>query len=117
MDERILAVARREAESSTFFPYRLGAVVLDRGRVVSRGRNSRKTHTKINKYGYYCLHAECDAILRASSGNVLVVVRILRNGQFAEAKPCSKCLEFARDYGITKIIHTTQLGDLQEIEL
>ena len=41
----------------------------------------------------------------------IAVVHVTRNGTFANARPCRKCFSMARDLGIQRIHHTTDLDD------
>jgi deoxycytidylate deaminase len=95
----------------------LGALVFKGKRVISNGFSKNKSHPLLAKYGYYAIHAECDAILRASEGDTLLVVRILKNGKFACSKPCAKCLKFAKDYGIKTIFFVDWDGKIQQLSL
>lgn len=113
---RFLNVATGEARKSTYL-YRLGAVVLRKNKIVGRGYNKLKTHPKLSKYGYYSCHAECDAIMRASEGDTLVVVRLLKSGKLCCSKPCDRCLKFAKDYGIKKIYYIDWDSSLKEMVL
>jgi len=91
---------------------------LSKNKIVSKGFNKLKTHPKLHKeYGYYSIHAECDAVLRASKGDTLVVVRILRDDSLACSKPCVKCLTFLRDHGIKKVIYIDWNSDVKEVYL
>lgn len=100
--------AIREAKKSDFHAYKLGALVLNKCRIISKGFNSNKGHGRmIRDHGYRGgKHAECDAIMRASSGDTLVVVRIRKDGKLSCSKPCEKCLKLAKEFGIKKIIYT-----------
>jgi deoxycytidylate deaminase len=80
---------------------------------VSKGFNRLKTHPQLHKLGYYSVHAECDAIMRANHGDTLIVVRVLKNGKLACAKPCEKCLTFAKSYGIKKVYYSNWDGNIE----
>lgn len=93
-------------------------MVIHQGRVVSRGYNCLKTHPRLfKKYGYFSIHAECDAIMRANRGDTLVVVRVLKSGKLTCAKPCEKCLTFAKEYGIRKIMYSDWDESIKEMRL
>ncbi len=97
-------------------PYRLGAIITQKKRHVSAGRNSRKTHARtVREYQYYGpTHAEADAMLRAKGeGDTLYVVRIKKDGSLAMSKPCFRCLQMAKDRGIQTIIYTDADGQPQ----
>jgi len=110
---------------------KLAAAVVSKGRVVSFGVNSMKTHPiakQFNKYPY--LHAETEALIRASkvldnremSRSVLYVVRYKYSGSnkypdMGMAKPCSGCMHCAAHFGIKKIVYSTDDLQMQEIVL
>ena len=86
---------------------------------MSKGFNSNKTHARMTRdHGYKGgKHAECDAILRASTGDVLVVVRIRKDGKLSCSKPCARCIKVAKEFGIKKIIFTDWDASVQEMKL
>jgi tRNA(Arg) A34 adenosine deaminase TadA len=108
---KFIYLAAREAIKSTY-PHRLGALVLTKtGKIVSRGHNNRKTNPRLHRLGYFCTHAECDAILHShGQGNVLLVVRVTNGGELSCAKPCDRCLDFAFSNGIRKVYFTDWNG-------
>lgn len=112
MNERILAIAKSEAEASTFRRARLGALILDKGRVVARGRNSTKTHPIADRFGMYCLHAEIDALRKCNNGDTLLVVRVNRKNELTCAKPCDNCLAAIKEAGIKRILFSDWAGNI-----
>ncbi len=105
---------------SEYIPYRLGALITQKKRHVSTGRNSRKTHARtVRDYNYWGpTHAEASAILKAKGeGDTLYVVRIKKDGSLAMSKPCFRCLKMAKDNGIKTIIYTDADGQPQTMEL
>jgi len=103
------------------FRARVAACLVDkRGRVISVGFNSHKTHPLAKRFkplsGH--LHAEMDAILKARregfddwSRATLYVARARKvgvSGPFAMAlaKPCPGCRDMLKVFGITRVIHT-----------
>lgn len=114
-----ISLAKAEAEKSTY-KYKLGALVLDGNRIVAKGYNKLGVHPHLSrKYGYWSKHAECDSILKAAGrGDVLIVVRIRKgDGQISCSKPCSRCLMFAKDYGIKKIYYVDWAGEIRYIKI
>jgi deoxycytidylate deaminase len=97
--------------------YRLGAVVIRKNRIVGKGFNSTKTHPMLHRLGYHSTHAECDAMMHASEGDTLIVVRVLKNGKLTCAKPCKDCLIFAKQYGIKKIVYSDWDESIKEIKI
>ncbi|MFA7287403.1 MAG: hypothetical protein WC055_00840 [Melioribacteraceae bacterium] len=99
--------------------FRLGAIAIDKhGTVLSTGQNSSKTHTAMsklaNKHGHkdqIKLHAELSAILK-SRGKIhsLIVVRLLRNGKIANAKPCPICSAAISFSGIKNVVFSNEFN-------
>lgn len=99
---------------------RLASFILDKNKVISYGFNQYKTHPLQAKYGEDRFkihqHAEINAIVNAvrnreiTQNKTLVVVRVLKNGQKALAKPCMGCMRAIKDYGFKKVIYTTPEG-------
>jgi deoxycytidylate deaminase len=109
---RLEEVAKKIASLSDF-KYQVGAVVFNKGRIISVGYNSTKTHTKLMKYfSHATLHAECDAVLHcpnpdALDGASMIVYRTKKNGSPAMSKPCPMCRQIMFEYGIKKVYWST----------
>lgn len=116
-----LAVNMAQKSSSRF---RLGAVLAKKNRVISTGYNDMsKTHTLMQKYNRDKswtpgLHAEVDACIGQSPLDMsyadLYVVRILKNGSIAMAKPCKICHSFLTAVGIRRVFYSLKGGDWEE---
>jgi deoxycytidylate deaminase len=101
--------------------FNIGAAIIYKKRIISYGFNSICTHPFQKRMGKAVgnenkqhLHAETDAVLSAKSKSVdfsqcsIVVVRVLRNGTLAMAKPCDSCQHMLVDmYGFKTVIYTT----------
>lgn len=110
--------AQKEALKSDFPNYKIGCIVMHKGKIVAKGFNKNKSHPKLNKYGYWnTTHSECASILKANKGDTLVIVRVRKDGNFSCCKPCIRCLKFAKDFGINKIFYSDWAGDLREITI
>lgn len=80
---------------------------------ITTGRNSRKTHPLMAKFGRnsksICLHAEIDAIRNAirrgldPEGATMYVARVTRDGKPALAKPCEGCQRAIVAFGIKDV--------------
>lgn len=115
--QNLVNMAIKEAKRSKYL-FRHGAVVVNKGRLTARGFNQLKTNPKLyRKYGYFSIHAECASLLRASSGDTLIVVRIRKNGNLTMSKPCEKCVKFAKDFGIKRIIYSDWDSTMTEIKI
>lgn len=101
-------------------PQRIGAVLVDKGRVVSVSCNLSKSHpvqARLNKLRFIddkCLnhiHAET-ACLLLYKGKLkkpeLYIYRVKNDGKVGMSKPCKACQELIRQYGITKVYFTTE---------
>jgi deoxycytidylate deaminase len=119
-------LARKEAEKSSFrlskgCLTRLGALVLSKSKIISKGFNQRKTHPKLKSLepNYVYLHAETCALFATEigRGDTLVVVRIKSDGSFSCSKPCEHCLSFIKEYGIKRIVFTDWNGSVKEMRV
>ncbi len=95
--------------------YRLGAVLIQKGQVVSVGINSYKTHPKLRyRSEFPYLHAEQQAIFRYGmdrcEGLDLYVTRIWKNNQYAVSKPCKVCQQLIDDIGIKNTYYIDDEG-------
>lgn len=101
--------------------FRLGAVVVKRGRVISTGWNQmEKTHPLTLRYStkpkiLLGLHAEIHAGLRAGlklPGSEVYVVRLYKDNSFATSKPCGMCENFLRAAQVRKVWFISFNGEL-----
>ena len=96
--------------------FRLGAILFDKkGRVVRSATNSYKSHPRLLNYSSYpFLHAESACVLKQGLDNCdslsLMVVRVLRDGTFADAKPCASCQKLLLDTGVNKVYYSDNKG-------
>lgn len=119
-------MARKEAEKSNFTrskgcATRIGALVLNKSKIISKGFNQRKTHPRLKSFGpdYMFLHAETCALfsIDKGQGDTIVVVRIKGDGSFSCSKPCENCLSFIKEHGIKRIIFTDWCGSVKEMRV
>jgi tRNA(Arg) A34 adenosine deaminase TadA len=108
-----------KAANKSSFKHRMGAIILHKGKIISRGFNQgNKTHPNGPSDRYYSLHAEIHAIsLAKNKGDTLIVVRVKKDGKLALSKPCSGCMEAIKAAGIKCIIYTDNKSDIQILEL
>ena len=114
--KRVIEFAKEEALKSDY-KIKLGCVILDKNKVISRGHNykqkSVKSLTKKFLYYEFSIHAEVDAIIKARTdlkGMTLVVVRINNSGELMYAKPCEHCQMYINFVGIKKVFYSTKEG-------
>lgn len=88
--------------------FRVGCVVARGNRILSRGRNSYKSHTAAS--ACQKTHAEISALTKAHKhdlrGATVYVARLLRDGTQALAAPCNNCLQAAVERGVSKVVYT-----------
>ena len=106
-------------------PVKVGASIYMGNKWISSAVNSNKTNPKVVKYNSVLsfektpfLHAEMAAIISASKKIdiknfkycTLFVARKLNMSGCGLARPCKACMEAIKEYGIPKIIYTTDSG-------
>lgn len=98
--------------------------LLDKNKIVSFGYNdSFSTHPIGKRYDfrYNNIHSELSAILRAKwyvdklHKLTLVNVRFKRSGELGLSKPCTRCQEMLKDFGITNIYYTLEDGQFAQM--
>lgn len=97
------------------------AFILNKSKIVSIGRNSKKSHPINQKYGYFDgsgLHAEACAIIKSGntdhSKHTLVTFRIDRNDKVAMGKPCRYCQKLLSDVNFKEIYYSDEQGQFQK---
>lgn len=121
--KRFFNIAREVSLLSDFKRARVGAVIVEKNRIISTGHNSSKTSTLQNKYNKYrdiedvnvCVprvHAEIAALNPLLKQDVdwahtsIYVYRELKSGHISCARPCKACAQLIRELGIKKIFYT-----------
>lgn len=104
---------------------KVGSSIYLGNKCISSAVNSNKTHTKVEKYNQVLpfkktpfLHAEVAALISASKKIdtkefkycTLYVSRNLNKGGCGFARPCPACMEAIKEYGIHKVVYTTDDG-------
>jgi deoxycytidylate deaminase len=107
---------------------RIGAVIVNRKRIVSWGISLRKTHPMQGRYNKIRfanntgepgidiahIHAEMDALNRSKSkdlkGHTMYIYRESMEGDLCMCRPCKGCMQALMDRGIKKIVYTTPNG-------
>lgn len=106
--------------------FKVGAVIVQRNKLISAGANQNKSHPIQKRYDrernfktHHNCHAEVRAILNSRSsslaGCTLYCYRETKNGNLACSRPCPSCLKMIKDYGIKTICYTTVKGFYREI--
>jgi deoxycytidylate deaminase len=107
------------------------AICFKGSRVVSWGVNKKKTepYSSTIDYNYRyeegdgrsssCnRHAEIDAIKKYQYKQIdlIVIMRMNKNGDVSKSKPCSMCMQYILDNNISKIIYANWDGDYVKIK-
>jgi deoxycytidylate deaminase len=94
------------------------AFILNKNKIISIGKNSKKSHPINQKYGYFDgsgLHAEACAVIKSGkvdhTKNTLVTFRIDRNDNLAMGKPCKHCQKLLKDVDFKEIYYTNEQGN------
>lgn len=121
--EILLREAARAAEHSPL-RVRVGAFADGRGSDYAVSWNSRKTHPALKKLGlpsWSNRHAEMGLVLgtekRWLRGRHVYVARLLRNGEWALARPCPWCMKVLAWEGVAGVTWTTGPGAWETLEL
>lgn len=105
-DRSFLSTTSKAALSSKY-KFRMAAMVVKSGRVlsISTNYNKRSRSTPPNRWS---THAEIRALRSASetSGATLYVARLSKNGNIACARPCAWCMEHIITAKISKVVYT-----------
>lgn len=110
--------------NSTCTNWRLGAVIVRGGKIISSGYNRysakmEKFSRKYNLRHLFSLHAEMDAILNAA-GNIddaiMFIAGIKHNGNEVYCRPCYNCLKIIRHTKIRAIYYQAK-NDIEVIIL
>lgn len=108
-----LNAAIKLAENSKL-QHRHGAVIVKHGKIIGRGYNKIRHHRFSRYYPYKeACHAESAAIMDSdtdSTGSVMYIARINRQGIMRNSMPCGCCRNLLSDMGIKRVVYTTNTG-------
>lgn len=121
-------VAKHVSKLSDFPKVNVGAIVVNKHRIISSGCNSaQRTHRiqveynkkRFNEPSTGMLHAEISALLPLINKTDLskadvYVYRELRNGNLGMSRPCKACMALIKELGIRKVFYTTNDGFAEE---
>lgn len=107
-----IKVAIEEAKKSKY-EQRVGATIVKRKSIISRGHNyshksTKKLHPKFQKWPN-SVHAEVDCIIKARqdlAGTTMYVVRINNRNQLMNSKPCKHCFMYIKHVGIKRVYYS-----------
>jgi deoxycytidylate deaminase len=116
--ETIISKAVESALKSNHLKYRVGAVIFDKGKIISCGSNNicrsvKHLHPRFQTWKG-SVHAEVAAIIKAKKNLKscsILVLRLNRNNEFRFSKPCYNCMMYINYVGIRKVYYTTGFGN------
>lgn len=111
-DIRWLRHALVQAEQAPHARWRVGAVLIRGGSVLSTGYNRYRNDPAQVEFGNASYHAEEVALRKAgdAEGSTIYVARITRSGALGLAKPCPRCLDLLITEGVSTVVWSTPSG-------
>ena len=111
-DLRWLTLATQHATTAPHSQWRVGAVLIRSGRVLSTGVNRYRNHPSKVSLDGVSYHAEEVALRRAgdAAGATIYVARITRSGILGMAMPCDRCQQLLHEHGVHTAIWTEPSG-------
>ena len=108
-----LKIAARHAMHSEHGIYRMGAIVIRKGRIIAYGFNKNRTHPRALNFTRK-IHAELAALIMADRGDTynsdMYIVRITNGGRLATSKPCRDCEILLKEAGIKSVTYIDKEG-------
>ena len=113
-----LMLAIKQAQKSNYM-FRLGAVALHKGKVVSFTFNKAIADIRITRHGPSSYHAEAYACVKAKSRPIdtIIVVRINNSNSLSCSFPCKNCQNIMRIHGVKTVYYTDYSGNIQKFNL
>jgi deoxycytidylate deaminase len=123
--QKFLNIAKTQSEISNYYKYKLGAVLVIKGRVIARGYNSAKSHPIQKRYNMerlnmehdsapHHLHAEMEVLTKARGVDLrnaeIFVYHINAHGDQKMARPCAACMKAIKEHGVCVIHYSTPDG-------
>lgn len=117
-DFSFLRLAAKVAAISDHHRFRLGAVVVKSGRVLSQGVNVAKK-TPDTPPHRESVHAEVNALRGVSDpvGATVYVARLGAYDDFALAKPCEYCIKHMQANGLYRVVFSVSENDAKSFDL
>lgn len=127
--EKFLNIAKNQSEISKFYKFKIGAVLVIKGRIITRGYNSTKSHPlqkrynierlNVNNNAPHYLHAEMDVLNKAKGIDLknaeLFIYHINSLGEQKMARPCAACMKAIKEHEVGIIHYSTPDGFATEI--
>ena len=117
-DFSFLRLAAKVAAVSDHHRFRLGAVVVKSGRVLSHGVNVAKKGPETPPHRE-SVHAEVNAMRGVSNldGATIYVARLDSFDGLALAKPCEYCISHMKENGIARVVFSVSENDAESFYL
>lgn len=105
-DKSFLSTAAKAALSSDY-KFRMAAIVVKSGRVLSISTNYHK-RSRTTPPNRWSTHAEIRALRNASDtkDSTLYIARLAKDGSYATARPCAWCMEHIITAKINRVVYT-----------
>lgn len=95
--------------------YKMGAVIVSKGKIIGVGWNKNKSHPKALNFTRK-IHAELAALVGFRNGDLLgahmYVVRTTNGGAMATSKPCKYCMILIQESGIEAVTFIDDQGQV-----
>lgn len=122
--EKFANIARSVSKESIFNRYRIGAILVSKGKILARGYNAAKSHpmqkmynierTDVSDSAPHYLHAEMDVLSQTRGQDLknteLYIYHINNKGEQRMARPCAACMRAIKDHGVGVIHYSTPDG-------
>lgn len=107
-----MRLALKQASLATHDKWKVGAVLVRGGSLISTGFNRYRNHPMHVGADGVSYHAEEVALARAGDprGSTIYVARVTKSGILGMAKPCGMCQQLLLDNGVRTVVYTTPLG-------
>lgn len=125
----MLNIAKAASQLSDIEQHKLGAVIAKGTEILAVGQNQAKSHPLQKKYNKFrghahaeewsYLHAELSALVKIKNkkqlhGAKIYISRTNKSGKNALARPCAACFAAIKDFGISRVVYTTEHGYAEE---
>lgn len=109
MKIKYFELAKKVSRKSDHHSYHIGAVIVNKNKILNVGFNRLKTHPKSN-HPFQHLHAEIDCLLGLDyeilKGSTMYIFRQDKQGDPALSRSCSSCMAAIRVSGIKYLCYT-----------
>ena len=121
-DLRYIQLAGYEATKS-IVGYKHGCVAVVSGKIVARGFNNYRTHSKDGLIAHACsCHAEIDVLRKCRKQNItkkitLYVARVTNSNTLDCSQPCVDCYTKMQSFEIKRLIYSDHHGEIVKSDM